>query len=400
MDYLFKLFTGLASMLAGGAAAAWIAWRFLKRSENPGSLVLKWILTGAGVVFLIVYVSGMGLLAPGIAAAVGIVLGIIWAPSIGMTIAKPLTAFYDGGDVAIEDRPFYSIARAKQKQGKLHEAMADVRGQLERFPNDYEGWMILAEINGDGLKDNGAAQECIEEIFRHDPPHTPKNLVFALTRSADWHLALASDRAAARAAFERIINVFPDTEFAHTAAQRIAHLTSDAMLAAQRERPRIALARHEANIGLMGEYVSPLQKPEDPAERAAALVTHLNEHPFDASAREELAMIYAGHYGRMELAEDQIEQLIAAPGASQKNVSHYLNLLADFKVRFTQDQTGAEKALRRIIERYPNSAVASRAEQRITCLPTELKGKIKSQALQLGSYEENIGLKGQVPKIL
>jgi hypothetical protein len=35
---------------------------------------------------------------------------------------------------------------------------------------------------------------------------------------------------------------------------------------------------------------------------------------------------------------------------------------------------------------------------RIAYLETEIRAKSKSQALKLGSYEENIGLKGQTPK--
>jgi outer membrane protein assembly factor BamD (BamD/ComL family) len=340
----------------------------------------------------------MGAAAPPIAAVVGVTLGIIWAPSIAAAVSKPLMSLYDGGDIEPEERPFYSIARAKQKQGKYREAIAEIRKQLERFPQDYEGWMLMAEFYGDNLKDNTGAQSCIEELFRHEDGHAQKNMAFALNRSADWYLTLNADREAARASLERIVELFPDSEYAHNAAQRLAHLASDKMLAEQRERPRIALVKHEGYAGLTGGIVAPKQNVEEPPERAAWLVTHLNEYPRDAEAREELAILYADHYGRLELASDQIEQLISAPGVSQKSVAHYLNLLADLHVRNGGNRAIAETALHRIIELFPNSAVAANAEKRIAYLETELRRNQKSQVVQLGSYEDNLGLKGNVPK--
>ena len=130
----------------------------------------------------------------------------------------------------MEVRPFYAIARAKQKRGHYLDAITEVRKQLQRFPEDYEGWMFLAEIYAENLKDNEAAQKCIQEILRHQS-HTPKNVAYALNRSADWHLVLASDRQAARESLEQVIVLSPGSERAHTAEQRIAHLTSDKMLA-------------------------------------------------------------------------------------------------------------------------------------------------------------------------
>jgi len=398
MQLVLKFILGLVVLLLAAAGAAWLGWKFLKKSHDPGRLVFKWIITAGALIALIVTFPKLTLAAPLFAAFVGVWLGIMWAPNLAAMVARPLTSFYDGGDVEPEERPFYSIARAKQKQGKYHEAIAEVRMQLQRFPHDYEGWMFLAEMYGDHLKDNAGAQSCIEELFRHEEGHNEKNLAFALNRSADWHLNLAADRDAAHASLERITELFPDTEYAHNAAQRIAHLTSDKMLAEQRERPRIALTRHEGHIGLAGEVARPQEKELDPAEKASRLVEHLNQHPRDAEAREELAIIYADHYGRLELAGDQIEQLIAAPGASQKNVAHFLNLLADVHIRNGGSRAIAETALRRIIELYPNAAVAANAEKRIAYLETELRRNQQSQVVQLGSYEDNLGLKGNVPK--
>src|SRR6185437_17179105 len=100
--------------------------------------------------------------------------------------------------------------------------------------------------------------------------------------------------------------LFPETELAHAAAQRIAHLTSDQMLAEQKERPRLVMVQHNDRIGLRGEIVDPRPPSEEPAQAAARLVARLEQFPEDAEAREELAKIYADHYHRMDLASDQI----------------------------------------------------------------------------------------------
>jgi hypothetical protein len=56
-----------------------------------------------------------------------------------------------------------------------------------------------------------------------------------------------------------------------------------------------------------------------------------------------------------------------------------------------------QSTLRNIIDRAPQSAPAELARKRLALLKLELKAKEKSQAVQLGSYEQNIGLKGRLP---
>jgi tetratricopeptide (TPR) repeat protein len=282
-------------------------------------------------------------------------------------------------------------------RGKFDEAIQEVRKQLNRFPTDYEGWMLLAEIYGKNLKDNISAQDCLEEILRQSG-HTARNVSYTLNRSADWHLELSSDREAARAALEEIIRRFPETEYSHAASQRLAHLTTDQMLSGNRERPTIHLTRREEYIGLEGKVADPRFLVEEPATRAAALVEHLAAYPDDVEAREKLATLYADEYARMDLARDQIELLIATPGVTQKEIAHWLNLLVDFHLRVDHDRLAAEAALRRVTELFPNTAVAGLANSRLAHLDGEFRRNTKSQVLKLGSYENNLGLKGQVPK--
>jgi tetratricopeptide (TPR) repeat protein len=404
MERVLQIVFGLAALLVGAALTIWFVWRTIKKAEDPGRIAYKWVISLVILVFLL-YIgaqagkggSGGAFVVAGGAGVCGILLGILWAPHLGAVLARPITSFYDGGDAEPELRPFYSIARAKQKRGKYEEAIGEVRNQLERFPEDYEGWMLMAEIFGNDLKDNLSAQNCLETILQHQG-HAPRNIVYTLNRSADWHLQHAADREAARAALEEIVRRFPESEFAHTAAQRISHLTTDQMLADQRNRPTIHLTRHDEYVGLKSQVADPRPPAEEPAQTAARLVEHLTKFPEDAEAREQLATVYADHYLRMDLAADQVEQLIASPGASPKEIAHWLNMLVDFHLRVDGDRTAAEGSLRRIIELFPGTAVAGLAASRLAYLDGEFRKNSKSQVLRLGSYEDKIGLKGQVPK--
>jgi tetratricopeptide (TPR) repeat protein len=395
MQSVGKFLLGSAALLLGAFLAGWFMWSTVRKADDGARMIFKWIIS-LGMFAVLVWLGfglhhqgqGAAYIVPPIAAVIGVFLGIFWAPHLGALLAKPLTGFYDGGDQQVEERPFYAIARAKQKRGNYPEAIAEIRKQLHRFPEDYEGWMLLAEIYGIDMKDKEAAQNCIQEILQHRS-HAPKNIVFALNRAADWHLGLASDRESARQCLSEIITRFPGTEFAHSAEQRIAHLTTDRMLAEQKERPRLVLTHYDEHIGLRGQVADPRPPEEEPPAAAARLVKRLTDFPQDVEAREQLAKIYADHYRRMDMATDQVEQLIATHGAAQKEVTRWLNMLADFHVRVDQDKHAAETALRRVLELYPRSAVAAQAESRIAYLETEMLKNKKSHAIKLGSHEKS-----------
>lgn len=404
MDKIGAFLLGLVGLIIGALIAGWVVWKTIIKSEDPGRVAYKWVASGVILCILVYGATKLGKFGyagafggPIIAAAFGVLLGALWAPHIGGLIAKPFTSFYDGGEAEPELRPFYSIARAKQKRGLYIEAMTEVHKQLQQFPGDYEGLMLLAEIQGDNLKDNDEAQRHVQAILQTEGI-AARNVVFALNRSADWHLQLAGDRETARETLEEIVRRFPESEFAHTAAQRISHLTSDKMLADQRERPTLHLVHHDDYIGLKGDVADPRPAAEDPAAAAGRLVQHLNNYPEDVEAREELAAIYADHYKRLDLAADQIERLISLPGVSQKEIARWLNVLVDFHVRMDGDQAAARGVLERLINMFPKSAVSSLAESRLAYLDGEFRKHKKSQVLKLGSYDDNLGLKGNVPK--
>lgn len=324
--------------------------------------------------------------------ALGWCMAIIWVPAITGAVGSLFGSFYDGGTAEAEAKPFYSIFNTKRSQGKYFEALAEIRRQLEKFPADFQGIMLLAELQAENLDDLPGAEITIDR-FCQQPGHTPLNIAYALNRLADWHLSLTKDRDAAQRALERIIQLFPDTELSQRAAQRIAHLAGTDMLLAPHDRRKIVVKKGPENLGLIREE-GKLKVPEpDNAAEAEAYVEHLRAHPQDNDAREKLAVLYARHYHRLDLAVEQLEQMISQPTHTPKQIVHWLNLLADLQVHEAADFDQVRGTLQRIIELYPNLPAAENAQRRLDMLAHELKSKETKKSVQLGTYEQNIGLK-------
>ena len=392
-DWLWHATFGLASTVFIG----WILWRWLKASDEPLVLVVRWIVTLVVLLPIFAFAArakneytmiGSVLLG----AVGGIIMIFVWRQPFCNFVADQFTALYTGGSAPTDPTPLYSIAQARRKQGRYEEAIEEVRSQLDRFPTDFTGWMLIAEIQAEDMKDLEGAKQTIDEILSQQG-HAPKNFAYALNREADWHLKFNHDSAAARAAFERIVELLPDTEQAQLALQRIARLGPAAKLEEEQAQRKFLVQPGVENLGLRETPRDLIPADEDPGTTAANYVRHLEEFPYDNDSREKLALIYARHYQRLDMASDQLEQLIEFPNQPAKQVVHWLNLLADLQIELGSDPASARITLQRIIELYPKSAAAETALTRMAYLKLEMRPKQQSQAIKLGSYEENIGLK-------
>jgi outer membrane protein assembly factor BamD (BamD/ComL family) len=375
----------------------------LRRSEDPPRLILKWVFTllfAAVMYWVAAPLAGRGgeaaLAGLFLTMVCGLGLAAIWRRSIASVFARPFTSLYDGGDQEIEPQPFYSIAQSRRKQGKYNEAVAEVRRQLSRFPADFQGHMLLAEIQVENLNDLPGAEITIHRLCSQ-PDHEPRNIAMALSTLADWHLKWHQNRDAARQALEKIIELLPNSEMAALAAQRIGHLAQTDHLLGKHDRQKMTLMHGVENIGLLSGEQQPHRAETDPAQEAAGYVKHLELHPLDTEAREKLATLYADHYGRLDLATAQLDQLIAHPNQPPRQVVHWLNLLADLQIRHSGDPELVRQTIQRIADRFPDTAAAQIARNRLDHLALEFKSKQKSQAIKLGSYEQNIGLKQGSP---
>ena len=320
------------------------------------------------------------------------VLGIIWvAPILGI-LGGLFGSLFDGGTAAADPKPFYSIFRTKKLKGDYFGALAEVRRQLEKFPGDFEGMMLLAELQAENLNDLPGAEVTVQRAYS-TPDRPPVNIEVALNRLADWQLKLMQDPEAAQRALEKIIELLPDTEMSLRASQRIAHLADTAALVSPHDRIRVKVKKGVENIGLMRDQGVLKPREENQEDVAAEYVKHLEEHPLDGHAREKLAIIYADHYHRLDLALDQLEQLVQQPGHPAKQVAHWLNVMVDLQVREGVGYEEVRGTLQRIIDQYAGTALAASAQRRQDALKLEIKAQEQRQSTRMGTYEQNIGLK-------
>lgn len=386
------------------ALVALILWRTLSRSDDPTGLVTRWLLSlgVAGVAGWLVtrafhygglaaaeggMVAGFAtaMVVAGLAAGVGIFLGALWAPHVANFVAGLLTNSLDGGAADEEPPPLYAIARARRKQGRREEALAEVRAQLSRHPQDCEGLLLLAEMQAEDCGDLEAAEDAVETLLAV-PDLLPGSAALALNRLADWKLKRGRDEAGAREALERVVRDYPGTEQSHYARQRLAHLEGAAQqLEAQAQRAPIHLERHEEYVGLREDFQG-LKAPEtDPTQTATQLVQHLARYPDDCEARERLARCYLEEFHRSDLAVGEIEQLLADAGQPARQRAHWYHLLADVHVKGTGDERGARRALESIIEQYPKQAAAENARQRLARLGLELRARREGTVVRFGA---------------
>jgi len=372
------------SILSFGLLIAFVFWAWSRRSEDPPLvLALKIglstaLLLGAGYCILAFHpIIGVPL-----AAVCGILTGVLWARNIGAALAKPLTGLYDGGDEEPELVPFYAIAQAHRKQARFAEAIAEIRKQLERFPGEVQGLLLLAEIQGKDLGDWEAARASVEEIVAQESlPVAPR--ARALQALADWHLDSGNDIPGARALLERIEQLFPGTPEARDARQRMDHL-GDAEWRKERAAPSTLRVKvNDRRLGLEASGTCEPPPQESAEDRVARLVRWLAEHPADTEAREQLAMAYAEADGSADRAVAQLEWLIAQPHPTPRQLETWHHKIADLRILYGADEAGAREALSRLVTSLSGTALAARAQTRIEHLKLEVKGRGQASRIRM-----------------
>ncbi len=399
----FQLLRTLAEIALSLALVGWVFVRWFKNSDDRLRLVTFWAMSAVilGVVLWTAFSAGssaeLQIVSVLAGAMGGLLLAVIWVPRLCDWVGRKIGSLYTGGeDENAVPPPFYSIAEARRKKGQFEEAEAEVRGQLSLHPTDFTGWLMLAEIQAENRHDVSGAAASIEELISQEE-HSSKNKTLALHRLADWQLK-AGEPDAARLTLQRIIDLFPESEMSQTAAQRIGHLTGQEEMQERAREPRsIVLKPGMVNVGL---HQGPVAAPAamDPAVLANEYVKHLNDHPLDAEVRQKLALLYADGFNRLGLAVGQLEEMIGSPHPSPKDVARWLNLEADLHIRLGANLEEARRALERIRERFPHSAWAEQAGNRIALLGKEMRQKEKGRVLKLGTYDRYPGLSGFTDK--
>lgn len=400
MSRTFDIVLGtVGSLVAIGLVGAGMVYT-IKKSYDPGKMAGKLLFTIPFVFVCIVLGVKMGPYGPFLIGFMGVVLSYMWTPHIAETLCNPLTSLFDGGNVPPERKPYYSIATARRKRGQYLEAILAIREQLAKFPDDFEGIMLLASVQAEDMKDLPGAEITLAH-FCAQPKSPERQVAAAWTTLADWHLKIGVDVDSARASLQKIIARFPETELALRAENRLAHLLgTEKILMDQHDRPTISVPEGVKNIGLLDstEFMKP---PEiEPGKLAAAHVKHLEAHPHDSEVREKLALIYAKEFRRLDLASLELEQLINEPRHSAKQIAGWLNLLANLQIEAGADVATVKGTLQQIVDRFPDLPLADVTRRRLVRIDREFKGKEKTPDVKLGVYEKNIGLKYGSPRKL
>lgn len=386
------------------AAGAFLAWRYTRRADGdfldlPARLIVTAILA-APLVWVFVEGArnpanpGLSLIGLALVMVNGLLLTIIWLRTVVQTALSPLFNAWTGGSEEIDPTPFYSRAIAHRKHGRYAEALAEIEVQLARFPGDFTGMMMRAEVEADHLGNLPAALGTLQEIL-DTPGRDPGERNQVLFRLAEWQHQRAGDPEAARAVLEQLRDENPGSETAQRAAQHIAHLPG-AGAAPVASRAPLVVRRHETPLGLTDDLgagqAATAGVGNDPEDELHTLNTHLALHPDDWEARERRIRLYTDHLHRPDLAHEELERMIRAPGQPAREVVRWLHRVADLHLA-APDIPAARMTLDRIIDRFPDTAAAEQAERRKGQLGLAVQGRRDTPTLRLGTYEANPGLK-------
>ena len=261
----------------------------------------------------------------------------------------------------------YSAAVSKLKFGKAAEAEREILKQLEELENDFDGWMLLAELYATQFKDLDAADQTVRDLCAQ-PDLNAGQVVTALHRLADWHLQIGEDPVAARETLEIICKAYPGTHLARMAQLRTHQLPSS--------RKDLLAQRHGRTLRLPGLREEAGESQRDAASAGTLvkdLVAQLNANPDDVEARERLAQAYAEGLGRHELGIEQLELLLAMADVPEGKQPRWLSQIASWQLKSQPESETGRNTLKRLITEHPHSVQAFAAQRRLLLMDVERK---------------------------
>lgn len=260
----------------------------------------------------------------------------------------------------------YSGALGRMKLGKFKEAEASILQQLEKCEDDYDGWMMLAELYAKHFGDVDTADQTVRELCAQ-PGLNPGQIYTALNRLADWHLTLADDPVAARDVLNIVCEAYPQTHLARLAHTRMSQLpASRKELLAQREGRRIRLPALRENL----DSAAPPPSLEAPAA-ANDCVNRLKANPDDVPTREKLARLFAEQLGRANLGIEQLELLIEMPGQPENKIAEWLAEIAAWQFKYLKNPEAGRRILERLVSDHPQTPQAFAAQRRLLLMDAE-----------------------------
>jgi hypothetical protein len=269
----------------------------------------------------------------------------------------------------------YSRATALLKLGRYNEAEWEVIRELEKHENDFEGWLLLAELYATHFGDVASAEQTIYDICSQ-PETNPSQVCTALYKLADWHLKVAEDPQAAREVVEVICKKWPGTHLEKMARFRIQQMPSSREELRRLKAPhriRLPALRDEVEMSMPEPVTS--QSKEEAVVEANRLVQKLQVDSNDVVAREEFARLLAERLEKPEQAIEQVELLLEIPGLPENKRAEWLGMIAAWHFQYRKDQDSGKATLQQLIEQFPQSVQAFTAQRRLSLMQIEERMK-------------------------
>jgi hypothetical protein len=298
--------------------------------------------------------------------------GLAWAGVAACFWLIPATHFTWSMAFKVKPVPMYARAIARMKLGKYREAEQEVIEQLEKREDDFDGWMMLAELYATQFGDLAEADRTVRAIC-DEPSITPVQVSLALNRLADWHLKLGDDPVAARRALEEVGRRMPQTHVARLAELRARQLPASRQEWLDQKKPRkIALP---ALTGELGEPAAASAATKLSRSDVLSLVNEcverLKRDPNATQPREKLARLLTEELEKPDLGIDQLELLMGMPGQPESKKAEWLSLLAAWQFRYRHDRSATRVVLARLVQEFPGSAQGFAAQRWLNLLEME-----------------------------
>jgi hypothetical protein len=291
----------------------------------------------------------------------------------GIVLLAPMAGYGASVLHAAPARPIYARAIARMNFGKYPEAELEIIRELEKSEDDFDGWMMLADLYANKFNDLAEAEQSILEIC-DQPKTTPPQLSIALHRLADWQLQRAGDPAAARRALQMICDRLSGTHLAHMAQLRMNNLPATrAEFRQQQTAARIPMPA-------LGDTIDDAPAPSESgrerhkdAAAANACVEILKRDPDNVAARERLARLFAEHLDQPDRGIEQVTLLLDMPDQPDVRRAEWLGLIAAWHIRYRQDTDAGRQILERLLREFPKSPQAFAARRRLQLLDADTR---------------------------
>ena len=334
-----------------GVTLLWLLARIGQRVDSRASfygICGLWALLLLPVGLIIVLTGGW--------AALGVAMTLCSVPLVHFTL--PLTT------PAVPVRPTYSRALAKISFSKYDEAEKEIIQELEQCEDDFDGWMMLAELYATHFNDLPSAAQTVQDLCAQETTTTAQMAV-ALHRLADWQLKIGHDPEGARRTLLLICARAPGTHLDKMAQQRLDQLpvTREALRELELGKP-LRLPQ------VPEEIITPaLVLPREQATAAAhECVETLNRNPDDMAAREKFARLLAESLGEPAIAIEQLELLVALSHSSPDQRAGWLLTMAGWHARQRNDADQARLIYQQVMRDFSNTPHAFAAQRRLNLL--------------------------------